>query len=515
MKINFIKCILFLLFSNCFGQSPTIQWQKCFGGTNADEISSITKTLDGGYISLGWSKSNDGDVSGNHGGNDVWIAKLNSAGDIQWQKSYGGTGNEVGGNIIQLSDGSYIFCSRTDSNNGDVSSNHGGLDTWVVKLNSIGDIQWEKTYGGTLNEVDGKIRSTIDGGYVFSTSTYSNNGDVTGSHGSLEYWVVKLSSIGNIQWQKTLGGSNADEAYNILPTIDNGYIISGTTQSNNGNVTNFHGISDFWVVKLDILGNIIWQKTLGGSNGENLQNLEQTSDGSFIVCGGSNSNDGDVSGNHGGYDAWLVKLNSSGNIQWQKTYGGTGSDWFLSIQKTIDNGFIAGGYSNSNNGDISGNHGGVDCCLIKLNSIGDIQWQKSIGGTLDDYCYSIETTSDDGYILTGTTFSNNGDITGNHGAIGETDGLVLKLNSDLLSVSEFNENNIKIFPNPVSNNLFIDLNNEQLLSAKIFDINGKIILTSNNNVINLTKLDNGTYIIEITTINNKTIRKKILKNNKN
>jgi len=171
----------------------------------------------------------------------------------------------------------------------------------------------------------------------------------------INYWIVKLDGSGNIQWQKSLGGINEENAFSIQQTADGGFIVAGFTQSNNGDVSGNHGFSDYWVVKLDGSGNIEWQKSLGGSGDENASSIRQTTDGGFIVAGFTASNDGDVSGNHGSRDYWIIKLDGSGNIQWQKSFGGSGDEDASSIRQTADGGFIVAGGTLSNDGDVSGN----------------------------------------------------------------------------------------------------------------------------------------------------------------
>ncbi len=203
-----------------------------------------------------------------------------------------------------------LWLGGTFSNDGDVSGNHGIVDSWIVKLNSSGDIIWQKCFGGTDDDVAFSIQQTSDGGFIVAGYTSSNDGDVSGNHGGGDYWVVKLDSSGTIQWQKCLGGTDNDEAKSIQQTSDGGYIVAGETWSNDGDVSGNHGNSDYWVVKLNSSGDIEWQKCLGGTVKDIAKTIQQTSDGGFIVAGYTNSNDGDVSGIHGDYyDFWVVKLN--------------------------------------------------------------------------------------------------------------------------------------------------------------------------------------------------------------
>ena len=172
--------------------NKNIQWKKEYGGSQVDNPQSIQVTHDGGYIIAGFSNSTDGDITFNHGGYDAWIVKLDSSGAMQWQKCYGGSGNDEADDIHQLNDGNYIFSGKTISNDGDVSGNHGGYDAWIVKIDSLGNLLWSKCYGGSGNEDFSTIQQTRDNNYIFSTSTESNDGDVSGNHGLEDYWVVKL-----------------------------------------------------------------------------------------------------------------------------------------------------------------------------------------------------------------------------------------------------------------------------------------------------------------------------------
>jgi hypothetical protein len=347
----------------------TIQWQKALGGSSPDKLLSIQSTPDGGYITSGITYSNDGDVSGYHGGTqaDAWVVKLSSSGAIEWQKVLGGsTGCDFANGVQPTPDGGYIMVGHTDSHDGDVTATAGEQDVWIVKLSNSGAIQWQKTIGGSHADGAYSFHATRDGGYIAVGYTYSNDGDVSGNHGGADAWVVKLSSSGTIQWQKSLGGSNEEIARSVQPTTDGGYIIAGSTKSNDGDVSGNHGDADAWIVKLSSTGAIQWQKSLGGSNEDIVRSVQTTTDGGYIVAGSTTSTNGDVSGNHGSEDAWVVKLSSSGAIQWQKSLGGTANDFAHSIKPTSDGGFIIAGQAMSNNGDVSGNHGDADGWVIKL-----------------------------------------------------------------------------------------------------------------------------------------------------
>jgi hypothetical protein len=281
-----------------------------------------------------------------------------------WTKTLGGSGNEQSGNIFQTIEGGYIFTGTTSSYDGDVHGYHTPSafqysDIWVVKLNAAGDTVWTKTLGGAGTESAGRVLQTTDGGYILTGITNSTDGDVHGVHGGYDVWIVKLTPTGDTAWTKTLGGSADELASDILQTRDGGYIIIGNTFSNDGDITTpNHGSADLWIVKLTADGTISWSKTLGGSNYDQGMRIRELSfeEGGYIVLGSTNSNDGDVHENHGDFDAWFIKLTDAGDTVWTKTLGGSGKDWLSDFQKTTDGGFIMTGNTDSNDGDVFGNH---------------------------------------------------------------------------------------------------------------------------------------------------------------
>ena len=394
--------------------SEWLDWQRCLGGSSSDYVNSIQATPDGGYIMAGYTYSNDGDVSGNHGSYDVWVVKLDQSGNLQWQKCLGGSSYDYVNSIQATPDGGYIMAGQTDSNDGDVSGNHGSYDVWAVKLDQSGNLQWQKCLGGSSYDYVNNIQATPDGGYIMAGQTDSYDGDVSGYHYNSDVWVVKLDQSGNLEWQKCLGGNGTEYANSIQATPDGGYIMAGQTDSNGGDVSGNHGYNDVWVVKLDQSGNLQWQRCLGGSSDDYSNSIQETSDGGYIMAGFTISNDGDVSGNHGYYDVWVIKLDQSGNLQWQRCLGGTSADYvnINSIQATPDGGYIMAGQTNSNDGDVSGNHGYNDVWVVKISPI---EWQASYGGSGGDYIWDAAQAGDGGYVFVGETDSQAGDVSGNHG----------------------------------------------------------------------------------------------------
>jgi hypothetical protein len=511
--IRFVLLIFsFLLSLNAYCQTaPTIQWQKSLGGTLNDHANYGLQTTDGGYIMVGGTFSNDGDVVGHHGYIDCWVVKVDLNGSIQWQRPFGGSSYDDGFFIQQTTDGGYIIAAESASNDGDGSANHGQSDFWIIKITSTGNIQWQKTYGGSSGDGATCIRQTTDGGYIVAGYTISNDGDVNGNHGLSDFWVIKIDQAGNLQWQKAFGGSNYELANCIRQTPDGGYIVYGQTRSNNGDVTGFHGSYDYWVIKLNSTGNLQWQKAFGGSNLDNPTTISLTNDGGYIMTGQSNSTDGDVTGNHGNDDAWVIKVDINGNIQWKKCFGGPGVDPGMDIQQLSDGKYILLCHSTSSSGDASSNHGQWDYWFLQMDINGVILWEKSYGGSLNDVALAAQKTTDNGYVLFGYSKSNDGDVTNNHGV---EDYWIVKLNPSLVTstVDLTYLNQLYLFPNPTNGKIDILNTNNYRFYYSIYDITGGIIKeeTMLNSLIDISPYSSGFYIIQIRS--NRTVRNiKIIK----
>ena len=392
-------------------------WQKALGGTGTDVANAVVPTSDGGYLVAGYTNSSNGDVTGYRGNNDYWVVKVKADQTIAWQKTLGGTGDDMAYDIVTSPDGGCVVAGYSYSTNGDVTGNHGGSDVWVVKLDAGGAIVWQKAMGGSANDVAYSIISN-SGNYIIAGSAESNDGNVINNHGGADFWLVWFNETGSAIGTNTLGGTGIDRAYSIKATSDGGFLVAGTTYSSGGDVSVNHGSADYWVVKLNISSSIEWQKTLGGTLLDIGRSIITTSDGGCIVAGYTNSTDGDITGNHGGNDYWLVKLNAGGNIAWQKTLGGTGDDNLMALAPATDGGYAIAGYTTSTNGDVTGNHGGSsDAWVVRLNSNGGMVWQKALGGTSIDKGRSIMSTSNSGFIVAGCSGSADGDVSGVHGSL--------------------------------------------------------------------------------------------------
>ncbi len=401
--------IFFLLMTICqtaISQIPDTLWTKTYGGSLDDNAYAICQTFDSSYIVAGTTLSGDGYVHGNHGAEDIWLIKINSSGDTLWTKTLGGSGTDEARAVEQTYDSGFVVAGYTSSTDGDVHGTRGETDFWVVKLNSNGDTSWSKTFGGSSWDQAYSVYQTLDSGFVVAGYSQSNDGDVHGSHGSYDFWIVRLDKDGDTLWTKTLGGSSSDEARSVRQTFDSGFILAGYTKSSDGDVSGFHGggyKGDFWLVKLDADGDTLWTKTLGGTEDDVAQDVCQASDSGFLAVGTTRSTDGDVSGFNGGYsDAWFVKLNKNGDTLWTKTHGGGSTDRIYSVQETADGGFITVGDRQS------------QYWVLMLDDTGSIVWSK-LGGKFDEYARSVRHTADGNFIFIGFAFTYPGDVPPGYG----------------------------------------------------------------------------------------------------
>lgn len=477
-KKNYLLIFIFPFFPvAAYSQNPIIVWQNTPGGSSAESAGFSCLTSDGGYAIVGSSSSADGDVTFNNGLYDIWVAKLNVYGGLTWQHSYGGSQEESCQSIRQTADGGFILAGATYSNDGDITINHGGQDFWILKIDSSGAMEWQKSYGGSDNDWALDVAIATDGGYVIAGQTESNDGDVSGNHGSQDFWIIKLNVDGSLSWQKCFGGSAYDIAQSVKNTSDGGYIIAGRTASNNGDVSGNHSVAfnpDVWLLKIDSAGNLQWQKCRGGSYSDQGFDAKQTTDGGYVVAGKTSSNDQDVTGYHGQGDYWIFKTDSVGEIVWQKCLGGTDADWGLAVIQTMDGGYVATGNAKSVDNDVVGNHGQDDMWMVALDGNGQLKWQYCLGGTATDVAISINQLPDKKFILSGTTSSPNGDVLNNHGS---TDYWIMELKeADFvrgICFIDYNQNGIKDPSDVLYNKLMVVSSGNGFISSTQPDSSGR------------------------------------------
>lgn len=388
-------------------------WQTAVGASNKGWANAIARTVDGEYWVAGYDYGSGGDISVNHGGSDMVVAKFDANGNKVALADLGGSANDGAYGVAATSDGGCIAVGYTKSNDVDVSSNHGGSDCWVVKFDSQGNVVWKETLGGTLDDIGNSVVAMSDG-YVIVGSTFSTNGDVTLNHGSMDAWVVKLGLDGKQQWSKTYGGT-ADEDLNVIvATADGGYAVAGYTMSDvSANVVGYvRGKTDVWILKLDASGGITWQQRFGGSGFDAATSMIATND-EYTVAGytysGASGPDGDVESNAGGLDAWVIKLAVNGVKQWAQTYGTANNDGAYGLVATADGGCVLAGYTT-----FTPNGAGTDLWVWELNSSKKVLWQNTYGGMGANSGANggIVSSGDGGYIIATGTNSVDGDLLG-------------------------------------------------------------------------------------------------------
>jgi hypothetical protein len=419
-----------------------VDYIKTFGGSNEDDAVSMVIANDGDYMVLGSTKSNDGDITDKTGNDfDFWLLKLTPAGEKVWSKTYGGSEDEEASSITKTSDGGYILSGYSRSIDGDVSENAGFLDFWIVKISSSGDIQWERSFGFPGSDRAYNVFETSDGNF-FATGFFdvgacgpdpcpgndlsgNQSGDTRSSrHGAGEFWGILLDSSGNKIWRRYFGGTNNDRSYSALQTSNGGFLMVGSSESVDFDIVDHKGSYDLWAVRLDADGNKLWTKTFGGTEIDGGWSVTKTTDGNYIIVGDARSSDMDVSTSYGGGDLWAVKFNDSGNMIWNKSYGGTEFESCRDIRPLRDGGYVISGFSRSADGDLTSNKGQNDLWVLTINEAGELTFQISIGGSALDFGYSGTQTADDKIVVVGSTESDDFDIPSNRGI---SDLLLLKL----------------------------------------------------------------------------------------
>ncbi len=431
---------------------PDTTWTRLFGGSQYEFGRCIEQTYDGGYILVGDTYSYGA------GDKDIYLIKVKSNGDTLWTKTYGGIGEEDGFSVQQTTDSGYIILGTTSS------YGVGGFNFWLVKTKPNGDTLWTKTFGGSEWDWGYSVQQTSDKGYILT--------GYTESYGPAPYisnlWLIKTDSLGNTDWSKVYGGNSTDYGCLVRETSDGGYIIIGDTYSFGA------GSRDIYLLKTNSIGDTLWTKTFGGSNSDGGKSVQQTYDDGYILTGYTESYGA------GDKDFWLIKTDSNGSMEWDKTFGGSNEERGESVCQTNDSGYIITGNTES-----YGN-GNSDVYIVRTDINGDTLWTSTYGWDNQDWGRCIEQTDDGGYIIVGDTYTSL--------STGEYDIYVIKLDSETGVKSKntkyTNTVNIKNYPNPfVSNtNIFLSIDKDYIINLSIYDIRGQKV----KNIINK-HLSSGNY----------------------
>ena len=536
------KLYLLLFIFPLFTYSQDILWEKSYGGTHADYLFDAQPTADYGFILAGSSLSNKtgNKTDDNQGDLDYWVWKMTEKGDLDWQKSFGGSGFDLLQSIKNTRDGGFILAGTSSSNTGFQKKEDckGITDFWVVKLDASGGEQWQRTIGGSGQDELLCAFQTKDGGYILGGSSSSNPPVISikpdaksipttktdlfnkseKCRGNMDYWIVKLDKQGDIEWQKTYGGQYADVLRSMEQTTDNGYILAGYSNSpiSGDKTVNNKGIGDFWIIKISDTGEIQWQNTYGAEGDDQPYVIHQTIDGGYIVGGNSNSKNalttmGGIVSN--GTDYWVLKLDRDGEVLWSKTYDFGKVDILTSLVENKDQTYLIGGYAQSENkrpregivgkamNMVNKEKDGVnDYIALKIDEKGDELWKRTVGSAGEDILRKLVETRDGGYLMAGT--SNSSASKDKNGSIGGNDFWVVKL-KDKEKVEKV-KSSIEAIPNPASSytNVIIGYDFKEG-TATLVDMTGRILqefaITSRTVPVNLSRYSEGIYIIKIKT----------------
>ncbi len=497
-----------------FAQEPVIEWAKTFGGSKTEFANAIAVTQDNKYLVVGHTGSSDGDrTSSSRGSSDVWLLKLDENGSILWQKCYGGSGGETMQCLIQTLDNGFIMVGSTGSADGDVTENKGSADAWIIKIDSVGTIQWQKTIGGSDIETAKSVFQTKNGDYILGLYSKSNDKDFPVNSGGYDMWVVKLNNQGNIIWKKNISGTKDDFISEIVNIDDKTFAIAGKTDSEDGDMLGAWG--DF-SIKMDSSRNVIWKKSFGYPN-DSLRGLKEfnaitMSKNDIVSVGMKIVTFAIPDPVPYTWDLLITKSDTSGNRKWSKLFGGSRTEAATSVKSFPNGDLIIVGFAQSNDGDVHDNHGDIDFWVLRLDSLGNLKNANCYGGSKEDQAYYSVIDKKGNIIVIGFSWSSNGTFSQNKGL---TDWAIIKLNYGTTNTKEFvDEAFITEYPNPVVDKLTIQISSKTSPNLYIYDITGKLVYHLDNlqpkTTIDMAMFPKGFYLLTY-QIDNQYISKKIVK----
>jgi hypothetical protein len=407
------------LTENNKGFNGEIQFAKSFGGSDQDMPKSVVATRDGGFLVIGTTKSNDGDISVKVGLlEDIWLTKYSIDGNLLWSKTYGGSLDDFGYSVLENPDGTLVIAGYSKSSDGDVPSNLGMHDYLIIKTDSNGNKIWAKSYGFMSHDHAHKIIATSDGGYLVAGYVdYAGIGSKSSAvlHGVGEYYIIKLNSAGDKVWDNYFGGTQNDRIFDVVQANDGGYVVVGYSESNDFDAEDNHGGYDYWVIKTNAIGELVWKKSYGGSGLDQAYGIKKSINNTYVITGVSSSSDGDNTSNISESDFWVISIDDNGKLLWNKSFGGPDFELANSISITQEGNFLISGHTRSTSGNITQNKGENDFWLITISPSGKLLWQKTFGGSNFDFGIDAVQLKDGSYVMIGETFSNDQDVPSNKG----------------------------------------------------------------------------------------------------
>jgi len=408
-----LKIVLFLFFPFVAYSQPAIDWSTNFGDTQAEYATDLIATSNNTFTILFNRLSSNGE-------SEFCLTKVEENNTEIWTKCFSGVFTDLGKGLIATEDGGMVICGKSNSPDFLGQKYNGGTDGFLMKLNSSGILEWQIGLGGGQLDVLNDIGLSPNGDLIAVGYSFSNDGDLDSNEGLADVWVISVSPNGQLNWSKRYGGISSDQG-TALAFDGNHMVVAG--HSNTGNEFRKGG-DDWYVLKLDVQGNQLWEKTYGGDKHEKATDILKLSDGSYAIVGFTESFGGDVSNNNGKRDGWLVKLSADGNIQWTQVIGGSQNEQLSSVAQNFEDQIIVSGFGDSADGDLSNAKGRSDSFLAAFDLQGNREWMQNYGGQKNDQVQTLIEGTGGSLLMAGYTNSTNGDLNNN---LGEEDAWVLKL----------------------------------------------------------------------------------------
>ncbi|MBT6128277.1 MAG: hypothetical protein GWP29_03635 [Bacteroidetes bacterium] len=397
--------------------SGTLTQITLLGGSDEEVAREIIPLRKGGLAMVGSTKSTDGDFSERTTNDwDLFLIKLDHDGEILWKKTYGGSGDDFGFSIVETPEGGFVLLGYSNSQDGDVPPTQGYHDNWIIKIDADGAIVWKKSFGYSGHDHSYNVIATQEGGYFFNgfldvtaSNGLGNSGKSSKAnrHGVGEFWCHKLDANGNIEWQRYFGGTSNDRSYDAIQTREGNFLVVGTSESDDVDVKNPKGSYDVWTVMVSPSGEMLWENSFGGSLVDEASKVIQDAYGHFRIIGNTHSSDQNISLSKGGSDVWQITLDPNGRLVGSYNFGGSEFDKGTAMSEWQWGSIFLTGYSRSSDGDFEKNEGENDIFLMYFPSNGTQKKTMTLGGEGEDFAHDILVQTDGSVFLVGQSFSKN------------------------------------------------------------------------------------------------------------
>jgi len=366
MTVTRFFCCIAMVCTSAAAQPPDTLWTAWFGGDDTDLALSVVQAADGGFVFAGSADTGENQ--------DAWLAKTDQYGSLVWSETFGGTGDDAFNSVRETSDGGFVTYGYT------TSSGAGSYDSWLVRTDASGGFLWDATFGGTGQDIGFEALQLPDGGYA--AVGYASDAGT----GDYSIHLIRTDSLGSAAWERFYGLEGDAEGYSVDRTSDGGFVLTGYTSSMGP------GPYNLWLIRTDDSGTMVWNRVLGGTQGEIGRCVRQTSDGGYIVTGTTTSSGAGLG------DMWLIRLDDAGTVVWDRFFGGPQWDDGFSVTETWEGGFAVTGYTDT---DGPSEDTGYDLWIVKTDAEGDMDWEAILDCGYDSWGQSVAQTSDGGYIVAG------------------------------------------------------------------------------------------------------------------